>query len=125
MVARDEIELNESDGHADNWREKAHLETTESKLSYAKARKLRLSIDIRAANAAADVDDKQAVNRLIVLNRESAAACRLVTALEAEVKEAERRLGLGRDQAAAMMRPLRKRRHSLQWGIKNGIFKGY
>jgi hypothetical protein len=70
------------------------------KLSEAKARRDAVLADIRKTNAAVDAGDRQARLKLPALNKQDAAAGRLILSLEAELGEAKKRLGMAMNQAA-------------------------
>ena len=78
------------------------LKDLEQKLSDAKARRDKILIDIRRASAAADTGDQHARLAQGDLNKEDAAAGRLILSLEAQVAEARKRLGMAEVQAATV-----------------------
>lgn len=78
------------------------LNGLEVKLSDAKAQRDRILMDMRKASAAADMGDQRARFALVGLNKEDAAAGRLILSLEAEVAEARKRLAMAETQAATV-----------------------
>jgi hypothetical protein len=78
------------------------LNDFEAKLAGAKAQRDRILIDARKASAAADVGDQRARFAQAALNKEDAAAGRLILSLEAQVSEARKRLGMAMNQAAVV-----------------------
>jgi hypothetical protein len=72
------------------------------KLADAKAQRDRILIDMRKASAAADMGDQRARFAQAGLNKEDAAAGRLVLSLEAQVAEARKRLDMAVNQAATV-----------------------
>ena len=78
------------------------LNGLEVKLSGAKAQRDRILIDVRKAAAAADMGDQRARFAQGALNKEDAAAGRLILSLEAQVAEARKRLGMAETQAAVI-----------------------
>ena len=70
------------------------LSGLEVKLADAKAQRDRILIDMRKASAAADKGDQRARFAQGGLNKEDAAAGRLILSLEAQVAEARKRLGM-------------------------------
>jgi hypothetical protein len=78
------------------------LNGLEVKLSDAKARRDRILIDVRKASAAADTGDQRARFALAPLNKEAAAAGRLILSLGAEVAEARKRVAMAMNQAAVV-----------------------
>jgi hypothetical protein len=78
------------------------LNGLEVKLSDAKAQRDRILIDVRKASAAADTGDQRARLAQGGLNKEDAAAGRLILSLEAQVAEARKRLGMAMNQAAVV-----------------------
>jgi multidrug efflux pump subunit AcrA (membrane-fusion protein) len=78
------------------------LADLETKLSDAKAQRDRILIDVRKATAAADAGDQRACFAQGGLNKEDAAAGRLILSLEAQVAEAKKRLEMAEAQAATV-----------------------
>jgi hypothetical protein len=78
------------------------LNGLEVKLSDAKAQRDRILIDVRKASAAADTGDQRARFAQGALNKEDAAAGRLILSLEAQVAEARKRLGMAMNRAAVV-----------------------
>ncbi len=78
------------------------LNDFEVKLSDAKAQRDRILIDVRKASAAADMGDQRARIAQGALNKEDAAAGRLILSLEAQVAEARKRLGMAMNQVAVV-----------------------
>lgn len=78
------------------------LNGLEVKLSGAKAQRDRILIDMRKAAAAADMGDQRARFAQGGLNKEDAAAGRLILSLEAQVAEARKRLAMAETQAATV-----------------------
>jgi hypothetical protein len=76
------------------------LSDLEQKLGDAKARRDKILLDIRKASAAVDAGDQRARFAQGGLNKEDAAAGRLILSLEAQVAEARKRLGMAETQAA-------------------------
>jgi hypothetical protein len=76
------------------------LRVREEKLSNARRQRETILLDIRKASAAADFGDQRARLGLAGLNKQDAAAGRLILSLEAEVGEARKRLSMAVDQAA-------------------------
>jgi hypothetical protein len=76
------------------------LNDFEAKLAGAKAQRNRILIDVRKASAAADKGDQRARLAQGGLNKEDAAAGRLILSLEAQVTEARKRLEMAMNQAA-------------------------
>jgi hypothetical protein len=74
----------------------------EAKLVEAKARRDKILVDIRKASAAADAGDQRARFAQGGLNKEDAAASRLILSLEAEIAEARKRVGMAETQAATV-----------------------
>jgi hypothetical protein len=74
----------------------------EAKLSGAKAQRDKILLDVRRATAASDAGDQRQRFALGELNRNSAAAGRLILSLEAQVAEARKRLEMAEAQAAAV-----------------------
>jgi hypothetical protein len=78
------------------------LNGLEAKLADAKAQPDRILIDVRKASAAADMGDQRARFAQGRLNKEDAAASRLILSLEAQVAEARKRLEMAMNQAATV-----------------------
>ena len=78
------------------------LSDLEQKLGDAKARRDKILLDIRKASAAVDAGDRQARFAQGALNKEDAAAGRLILSLEAQVSEAMKRLDMAVNQAATV-----------------------
>jgi hypothetical protein len=78
------------------------LSDLEQKLGDAKARRDKILLDVRKASAAADMGDQRARLAQGGLNKEDAAAGRLILSLEAQVSEAGKRLGMAETQAATV-----------------------
>jgi hypothetical protein len=78
------------------------LNGLEVKLSGAKAQRDRILIDVRKASAAADMGDQRARFAQGGLNKEDAAAGRLILSLEAQVAEARKRLAMAETQVATV-----------------------
>jgi hypothetical protein len=78
------------------------LSELEVKLSDAKDRRDKILLDMRKASAAVDAGDRQARFAQGALNKEDAAAGRLVLSLEAQVAEARKRLAMAETQAATV-----------------------
>ena len=78
------------------------LSDLEQKLGDAKARRDKILLDIRKASAAADTGDQRARFAQGALNKEDAAAGRLILSLEAQVSEAMKRLDMAVNQAATV-----------------------
>jgi hypothetical protein len=78
------------------------LNGLEAKLADAKAKRDRILIDVRKASAAADMGDQRARFAQGRLNKEDAAASRLILSLEAQVAEARKRLEMAMNQAATV-----------------------
>jgi hypothetical protein len=78
------------------------LNGLEAKLADAKAQPDRILIDVRKASAAADMGDQLARFAQGRLNKEDAAASRLILSLEAQVAEARKRLEMAMNQAATV-----------------------
>jgi hypothetical protein len=76
------------------------LRDHEAKLANAKKQRDRILIDMRKAVAAADTGDKRARSAHGGLNKEDAAAGRLILSLEAQVAEARKRLEMALNQVA-------------------------
>jgi hypothetical protein len=77
------------------------LNELEAELVEAKVRRDKILADINKASAAA-VRDQRARLELPGLNKEDAAAGRLILSLEAQVAEARKRLGMAETQAATV-----------------------
>jgi hypothetical protein len=78
------------------------LNALESKLAAAKAQRDQILIDVRKASAAADMGDQRARFAQGGLNKEDAAAGRLILSLEAQVTEARKRLAMAMNQVAVI-----------------------
>lgn len=78
------------------------LNALETKLTAAKAQRDRIGIDVRKATAAADIGDQRARFAQDGLNKEDAAAGRLILSLEAHVAEARKRLAMAETQVATV-----------------------
>ena len=78
------------------------LKDFEAKLAGAKAQRDRILIDMRKVSAAADAGDQRARFAQGALNKDEAAAGRLVLSLERQLAEARKRLGMAMDQAATI-----------------------
>ena len=78
------------------------LSDREQKLGDAKARRDKILLDIRKAQAAVDAGDREARFAQGGLNKEDAAAGRLILSLEAQVAEARKRVGMAETQAATV-----------------------
>jgi hypothetical protein len=76
------------------------LNELEAGLAEAKARRDAILADIRKANDAA-VRDQQARLKLPGLNKEDAAAGRLIRSIEMQIAEARKRIAMAENQAAA------------------------
>jgi hypothetical protein len=76
------------------------LNELEAELADAKARRDKTLVDIRKANEAS-VRDQQARLKLPGLNKEEAAAGRLIISIEMQITEAKKRLAMAANQAAA------------------------
>jgi len=74
----------------------------EAKLAGAKAQRDRILIDVRKASAAADMGDQRARFAQGGLNKEDAAAGRLILSLEVQVAEARKRLAMAETQVATV-----------------------
>jgi hypothetical protein len=70
------------------------LSVLEAKLADAKARRDKILLDIKRASAAVDAGDQRARFAQGSLNKEDAAAGRLILSLEMQVSEARKRLGM-------------------------------
>ena len=79
------------------------LNGLEAKLSEEQARRDRILIDVRKASAAADMGDKRARFAQGGLNKEDAAAGRLILSLGAQVAEARKCLAMAETQAATVV----------------------
>ena len=77
------------------------LRVREVKLANAKEQRDDILIDIRKAQAAADMGDQRARFELAGLNKQDLAAGRLVLSLEAEVAQSRKRVEMAEAQAAA------------------------
>jgi hypothetical protein len=78
------------------------LQDREAKLVNAKKQRDTILIDIRKASAAVDMGDQRARLAQGGLNKEDAAAGRLILSLEAQVAEARKRLEMAMNQAATV-----------------------
>ena len=76
------------------------LQVREVKLANAKKQRDVILIDIRKAQAAADMGDQRARFELAGLNKQDLAAGRLILSLEAEVAQSRKRLAMAETQAA-------------------------
>jgi hypothetical protein len=76
------------------------LRVREVKLANAKKQRDVILIDIRNAQAAADMGDQRARFELAGLNKQDLAAGRLVLSLEAEVAQSRKRVAMAETQAA-------------------------
>ena len=76
------------------------LRVREVKLANAKKQRDVILIDIRKAQAAADMGDQRARFELAGLNKQDLAAGRLILSLEAEVAQSRKRLAMAETQAA-------------------------
>jgi hypothetical protein len=81
---------------------RASLKDLEVKLAEAKARRDKILLDIRKASAAIDAGDKKARFAQGTLNKDDAAQGRLILSIEAEVREAKKRLDMALNQAEAV-----------------------
>jgi hypothetical protein len=91
------------------------LSDLEQKLGDAKARRDKILLDIRKASAAVDAGDRQARFAQGGLNKEHAAAGRLILSLEAQVAEAKKRVEMAEVQAAIVAS---KRAHDRLFEVK-------
>jgi hypothetical protein len=80
------------------------LNELEAELVEAKARRDKITVDIRNAQAAAEKGDKRRMFTLGSLNKDEAAAGRLVLSIERQVLEARKRLDMMANQVAAAKR---------------------
>jgi hypothetical protein len=78
------------------------LSAYEARLAEARARRDKILVDIRKAQAAVDKGDQRARFEQGGLNKEDAAAGRLILSLEAQIAEARKRLGMAEVQAATV-----------------------
>jgi hypothetical protein len=78
------------------------LKGHELKLANAKKQRDTIFIDMRKASAAADLGDQRARFAQGGLNKEDAAAGRLILSLEAQIAEARKRLDMAETQAATV-----------------------
>jgi hypothetical protein len=78
------------------------LKDREAELAGAKARRDAIHVDLRKANAAVDAGDQLARNALPGLNKQDAAAGRLILSIEGQVAEAWKRLSMAEAQVAAV-----------------------
>jgi hypothetical protein len=78
------------------------LRDREAELVNAKKQRDTILLDIRKASDAADMGDQRARLKLPGLNKQDAAAGRLILSIEAEFGEARKRLAMAVDQAAAV-----------------------
>jgi hypothetical protein len=78
------------------------LQDREAKLVNAKKQRDTILIDIRKASAAADMGDQRARLAQGGLNKEDAAAGRLILSLEAQVAEARKRVAMAEAQVDAV-----------------------
>jgi hypothetical protein len=74
----------------------------ESKLAEEKARRDKILADKRAASARADAGDRQARLEVASLDKQDAAAGRLVRSIEMQLASARKFLAMAMDQAAAV-----------------------
>lgn len=74
----------------------------EAKLAEEKARRDNILADIRETTARADKGDQQARFELASLNKQDAAAGRLILSIQAQVAEARKRLDMAENQAATV-----------------------
>jgi hypothetical protein len=77
------------------------LRDREEKLVHAKKQRDVILNDIRKTNAAIDAGDKRARLELMGLNKQNAAAGRLILSIEAEVAQSRKRVAMAESQAEA------------------------